>query len=456
VIALTVVTTFGLSLRLALLEVFDAIAPVGDEGYYLQVAAHISSADGHRARDSMRAFRPPAQAWLLSTVMDNEDPRLVVVNRATVRRAQRLEVVLGGLLVPLTGLLAWALFDRRTSVAAAVMTALFPSLVAFSHFLWSETLFAVLMTTALCSAVLANRRRGWLPVAIAGLAFGAAALTREVAIPVAGVVAFWWLLTIQRTRWKLAFAQGLLMLVIMGAVVAPWSLRNYRIFERPVLVSNVGWFAIREGNTFSPQRWITPDLRLLHPFRRDYNAIHDEMARRDFARTEALGLIRDEQPEWLLKKIVRTVTLLGTPDSFIFKKLSRGSYGEIPMGWIRVILIVTVGAYLAVAATAGIGVLSAQGGGRKLLPLLIAGTVLTLHLIANSSSRFRVPWMPLVIVYSSYAVGCWPSVLRRMPRRRLAVFVVILLILIGWWCVFFFPDAVHLWRHGTYVEAFRM
>jgi 4-amino-4-deoxy-L-arabinose transferase-like glycosyltransferase len=452
IVALVLLTVLGGVLRILVLEMAYPVRPIGDERYYANVASNIADGEGHTIR-SMKAFRPPGQPFVLSRVVRAETagaPR-----DTNLKRYLYLQVFLGTLLVPLTALFAWWVFEPRTGLVAAFITAIYPSLVAFSHFLWSEILFSVLLMTALLCVVVAKRNRGWLPVLLAGSAFGAAALTREVAVPVAGIVALWWLLTAKPSRRRLVVARGALMIVIMMAVVTPWTIRNYRLFDRLVPVSTVGWFAIREGNTFSQEKWILPDLRLLQSFRREYFAIPDELERRDFARKEAIELIRKEQPWWLFKKMVRTTTILSSPDSYVFKKVSRGAYGEVSIGWFRLVLLLTVGAYLVVVAGAGIGVLGAEGNGRRLLPILVIAVVFGIHLLANSSTRFRVPWMPLLIVYSSFAMTRWRSILDDIPRSHLVLASVTLVGILGWSCALFFPDAIHLWQYATYVDPRR-
>jgi hypothetical protein len=81
--------------------------------------------------------------------------------------------------------------------------------------------------------------------------------------------------------------------------------------------------------------------------------------------------------------------------------------------------------------------------------------VLGIHLIANSSSRFRVPWMPLLIVYSSFAMCRWRWLLANAPRSYLVLASLALTALLGWACVFFLPDAIHLWHHATYADPGR-
>ena len=74
---------------------------------------------------------------------------------------------------------------------AAALAAVYPTFVAFSHYLWAETLFSLLLTTALALVVVSASRSSAALAAGAGLCFGLAALTRELAFPVAAAAAVW-------------------------------------------------------------------------------------------------------------------------------------------------------------------------------------------------------------------------------------------------------------------------
>jgi 4-amino-4-deoxy-L-arabinose transferase-like glycosyltransferase len=442
-------------LRILVFELSPPITLVGDERYYLEVASRIAIGEGHYAEGFGSALRPPAQSFVLSLVANRTIAAAHLETEVVLKRYFYLEIFLGTLLVALSGLLGWALFDYKTGILTALIAAGYPSLIAFSTFLWSETLFAVLIVAALTCVVRVERTQSWLLVVAAGLAFGAAALTRELALPILGAAFLWWVLCAHREGWRKAVAQGVLMTAITVSIVAPWTFRNHRVFGETVPISTIGWFAAREGNTFSAGEWIAPDLALLAPFRRRYFSIPDEMERVAFARGETLDLIHAEQPFWMPKKLVRTLTLLLVPDSFIFKKVSRSAFGDIHLASFRFVLLATIASYLLVASTSLLGILGAEGSGRRLLPCLVLGSVFCVHLLANSSSRFRIPWMPLLIVYSSYAICRWRPLVDRISETRLAWVAVAVLGILVWSSLFFYPDAIHLWQHGTYVEPGR-
>ena len=175
------------------------------------------------------------------------------------------------------------------------------------------------------------------------------------------------------------------------------------------------------------------------------------MGRVDRTRADALELIRAEQPLWLPKKLARNTAMLFSPDSFAFKKISRGAYRDLPLARVRALLVLTVVAYLLVAVAGVVGIAAARG--RRSLPVGIACLVIVLHVITLASPRYRLPIVPLLMVYGSHAVLNLRT-LRLSRASRWAVALVLAYFLL--WCVpYFRADAAALWSGGTYVEPLR-
>ena len=298
---LVAIAALGAGLRGTALEATWPVKLIGDENYYGITAINIASGRGHiNSRDERgsRAWRPPAHAYGLSWFVDADLPRTEENLRSQLHRMMLWQVALSTLLILATGALGWALFDATVGMLAAGMLAVYPNWIAHSHTLWSEPQCALLVTAGLAAVVFLAKRPAWPTAVLAGVAFGLAALTREAAVPVAAVCGVWlWRRTNTRVcrspseRRPPALAQAALMLALMAAVIAPWTLRNYRVLDRFVPVSTVGWFAAGEGNTLETPNWLAPE----GPAQRDYHvayfAIADEGERLDYARSHALARI---------------------------------------------------------------------------------------------------------------------------------------------------------------------
>jgi hypothetical protein len=454
----------GAGLRFAAMDLSFPTRPVGDELYYLGTAIHIAQGRGHFYDRGNHAYRPPAFSFLLSRFVDldaeqparntsrllgrlerldpsHPDPDLPRFLRPLVR----LQVYLGTLLVAVTALLGRALFDARTGLLAGFVAAVDPTFIAFSHYLWSDALFAVLITGALIGIVHVERTRGWWPAAATGAVFGAAALTRQLAIPIAGACALWWWWTARPGARRTALLQGALVLGVAALVILPWTYRNYARFGRFVPVATVGSLALGGGNTLESPDWRQSHGPALSAFNVRYFAIDDEMERSDFGRRWGLDRIREEQPTWIFKKMVRSLPSLLTPDSILFYKIGRGSYAPIPTPILRAIAVVTAVAYLLVLIGGVLGIAGAEGHGRRLLPALLLGLVLLVHVITMANARHRLPWMPLLIAYASFAALHLRTLTRRAVLWRGFPPLLLLLAFVGLSLPEFRPIASGLW-----------
>jgi 4-amino-4-deoxy-L-arabinose transferase-like glycosyltransferase len=417
-IGLLAVVLVGGALRWSVMEWTAPVALVGDEKYYVAVARSLARDGVAKYRDT-RALRPPAHAFLLSLAIRGAGPAPERSIAAQRQPLLRLQVALGTAVVALTALLGAALFDRRTGLLAGAVAAVYPELVAFSHYLWSENLFTVLLLGGLLLVVEGRRARGFGHAAAAGLVFGIGALTRETALWIGGLAALWWWATSAPPERRRALAKAALLCSLAVACLVPWTLRNQRVLGRPVPVSTIGWFAAGEGNSLEAPDWMQATGPKRASFKRAYLAIPGEIARMDFARRYTLASISAEQPAWIVKKLVRNCTQLFTPDSSLLYKARTGAYGKpLPRGVMSALVAVSAVPYGLVFLVGTLGLAATRGDGRLLLPCLVVGGAILTHVLTNATVRFRLPWMPLFIIYASRAIVARHRILESMSRGR--------------------------------------
>jgi 4-amino-4-deoxy-L-arabinose transferase-like glycosyltransferase len=448
------VVLLGAGLRFLALAALPPQRLVGDERYYVEVAENLAAGRGHlfeREGIAHRAFRPPGHPWLLSLALPRTGSADGPSSTAPARLLA-LQALLGSLLVAVAIGLGRALFGWPEALLAGLLAALDPTLVAHSHYLWSETLAAVLLGAALAAVVGAQGApRAW-PAAAAGVLFGLAALTREIALPIGAAGALWLVACVPPPR-RAALPRAALLLGLAAAVVAPWTLRNARLLDRFVPVATVGVFAAREGNSFSREDWRRSELAELKAFRAEYFAIADEGARLDFARAQTLERVRAEQPLWLPKKLVRTLAELWSPDSFLLLKLGRGAYGPLPPWALRAILVLAVASYALVLVAAIAGAAGAPERGRRSFAALVFAAFFAVHVAANASARFRLPLVPLLLAYASHAALRPREVAARLRGGARLAALALLLLFVALSLPRFLADAAPLWSRGARPES---
>ena len=73
--------------------------------------------------------------------------------------------------------------------------------------------------------------------------------------------------------------------------------------------------------------------------------------------------------------------------------------------------------WLALAAAATLGVAASRTGGRRTLAVLLLGGAALMHVVANATPRFRVPWLPRLSTYAAHALLLGRRLPSRLDRR---------------------------------------
>jgi 4-amino-4-deoxy-L-arabinose transferase-like glycosyltransferase len=142
--------------------------------------------------------------------------------------AQRsLGCAFGAGTIALVGLLGRRVAGEAVALIAAGIAACYPLLIAADGALMSETIYALLIALVLLAAYRLRDAPSARRAAILGVAIGLAALTRPEALLLV-------LLLVPVVRPVRLVPVVLLATVV---VIAPWTIRNWTTFDRPVLIS---------------------------------------------------------------------------------------------------------------------------------------------------------------------------------------------------------------------------
>jgi 4-amino-4-deoxy-L-arabinose transferase-like glycosyltransferase len=210
--------------------------PFGDFFFFHEIANLIADGEGfvspylveEAGRVEPTAEHPPLWPLLLAAASELGGNGLL---------AHRLVgVPVGVATVAVLALIGRRLGGDRAGLAVAAIGASHPLLIAADGSLMSETLYGLLVATALLLTIRAREEPTIARTAALGATIGLATLTRGeglmllvlLAAPVA-----WRQGSGARGRLKLGAAA----LVAALVVIAPWAIRNASTFERPVLIS---------------------------------------------------------------------------------------------------------------------------------------------------------------------------------------------------------------------------
>lgn len=434
---------------LALAAVWDA-EPVHDEVTY--VMRGLALLDG-------RGLEGSFQSWVRHPGHRLEDlpqypgslqapgyPAFLAVTMAVGGRSHLAgrvaQVGLGVLVVFWVYLLARRWFGVREAELAALICALYPNLVAFSHLLWAETLYLALLLPALW---LLSRRREvtTLPTVreslLAGGLLGAAALTRGSAVTLAPLLVAWLLLA-HASAWRAALGRSALLVLAAAIVIAPWTLRNHRVHDGFVLIDTNAAFNLWRGNTpltfqtrgepstlhydwpfdaipLRPVGDVAASHLVRDAIRETGTAQPSDLEITRYARRSALRFIADDPVAFLARARLKLIDLWN-PTSFLMRHFVVGAYGPVSPALRQLASAAAVLSYLLVMALAAAGLWLARRHPAAWLVLAMAALTSAISAVAFGLTRFRLPLLPLLAIFAAHAVVYGVARYRPTPASR--------------------------------------
>jgi hypothetical protein len=356
-------------------------------------------------------FDPPLYPYFIAAV------HVATGSLTAVKIAQAL---LGTLLVVALARLGAQTFDARTGLAAGTVAALYPELIWFCAHFWSETLFMAFLWWSFERLVAGDRRGAMLPIAAAGMSWGAAVLTRETVLYFIPVVALW-------LAWERGHAgrrRAAVFLVTAVLTIAPWTYRNWVVFRAFVPVSTAGGQNLFQANARIPrdETYVMVD------------AVPGRIEQYRYAMRMGLSAIRERQPGWIFEKLYEQLPNFWEADTLALIHVKRGAddrpggYGPMSVAAAWSVAIVMLLPYVLVLAAfvAGLRVVPWTRETALLAVFLIY--YVALHIVAHGFARYRLPAMPVLFLVAACALVA-PAGARVVARPRQVVSALVAIVL---------------------------
>jgi len=303
--------------------------------------------------------------------------------------ARLLQALIAGVLMPL---LLYRITRRtaneKVALVAAGIGAVYIYFVYYTVTLMTETFFILAVLAGLELAFSFVRQPAWKGALFLGLVLGAGVLIRQTLLLFVPFLLGWivWELR-SRVRW----GHLLLVLLVIALFIAPWTIRNYIVFDHFVLLNTNAGFAFFWAN---------------HPIHGTYSALLEGSSYQDLIPVElrslneaeldsalmrlGLGFVWDEPGRYALLCLNRTVEhfkFWPSPDSSTISNISRvGSFG----------LFLPFMLY-------GL-VLSFRKWRAYLLPYLFIVVYCGIHLLTWAGIRYRLPVDAVLVPFAGLAV----------------------------------------------------
>jgi len=405
----------GVGVRAAGLLLAGDLEPYGDESHYLYLALAWNRFGFYS--DCAQYLWPPGYPFLLAA-------GLKAFGSHAIFAIKLVQVLISGVNGSVIMRLAGRLFGPRAAFLAGLLWALHLPLIGFTHYLWPETLYLTLFLPAFYWLVkwwqepdrpsAANR---WLVGA--GLLIGLSLLVKEAGVLWCAVVAV--LIFCRDLGWSLrvGWSRALLFLLSAGAVLTPWTLRNFEVYGRlapagATLGQNVYWGVNGFYLNFDYPPSVLARLPQINPW------VHRRLlqpAPPNWERSAALNVVDQSadnvrrglafarrHPGFVLRSRLKKLADWATPLSFFVRHYAWQRYhGALTDPVIRrPLLVIAIALPMLILASAwpGLTGLRDPGGARSLLIWTLAYFLAATALI-NGMSRYRTCIEPVLIVLAA-------------------------------------------------------
>jgi len=361
----------------------------GDTGEYREIAQRLDRmGDMSLIRDGRvyHASRPPLYPLFLAGLLrafPGDETRTAVI----------LQSLMGALTCYLVYRIAADRFGERAGLIAFFLCAVYPFFIFYTGLFLTETLF-VLLYVAL-NFLLGKTSGRCKPVwaALAGAAMGLGALTRSELLAFPFVALPLWVLT---GPYGARLRSALLAACVMGAVIAPWAVRNAGVFDGRIVVGTT-----RLGHDLYEANNPRADGGIMSE-RIDWKKVTGlagaDLADRDYE-IKSDRILREKALNWISGNPGRFVALIPQKQWRMWRPVSGfhefQKWHFVVIGIIPYVPIMLLGFY-------GAWILR---GRNTLLPLLIPVMYVALvHCVFLGSMRYRLAAMPFLIILAAVAL----------------------------------------------------
>jgi 4-amino-4-deoxy-L-arabinose transferase-like glycosyltransferase len=381
-------------------------------------------AENYDPRGVLTSFRAPGYPFFLSLIyrIFGLEERFFI--------ARIIQAFIAASLAPMTYLLARRLFPGKEKLAriSGWLLVFYPYLIVYPLALATEVVFIPLVLGAVLVTLKAAESRDWRYFLLAGILFGAAALTRSVILGIIPFVLAWiWFSAKERRGAVLVF-------LCVAAFVIPWSVRNTRLHGQFTLVENAMGYTIYLG--------YHPDTKgkFQYPQSVDLLPYLDDGIRDRVGKEKALEFIQADPwvvPRYALSKLGY---FFGLERKIITYFYSNNFIGYLPPVLLGLVFGLYMMPFAVIMPSAIFGVTGVSWGWKK--PQLLIGLILLAytgpHLVLLAEPRFHLAILPFLAVM---AANAWVNGISDTPRWRIIVAVVLVILLVGSWAFGFIQDA---------------
>lgn len=303
--------------------------------------------------------------------------------------ARVLYAVLGTLIVYLVYRIGRRLFGETAGLLAALCAAGYTYLILYSATLLTETPFILFLLLALDAAYALTESGSRKHLIILSLSLAGAILFRMAVLPFVLVLLAWVYFAARKSKKPIKVWHLAVPLVVMVTAVAPWTARNYLLYERFMLLESQFGHVLWNSN--HPDQGTVFRGSWVAPIPQDLLALNEPDLTNALLR-QGIQNIQADPGRFLLLSLNRVkyfFTFWPTADSSLISNTARVlSFGIL-------LPFMLLGLYLSLPQW------------RKVLPLYLFLVVhLGVYLVSWVMIRYRIPADTVLLIFAGLALAC--------------------------------------------------
>jgi hypothetical protein len=366
----------------------------GDEAMYFDKAGAIAAGDSVTFNILWPTFYPKIMGCLF------------IVTGPSVIAMQALQIIM----LFISGLLWRRITLKLTGshLAANVTLGLFlmsPHLIAFSHYLFAE-IFHIFFFSGAVWLLIVHSDRLWI-APVAGLLVGLCLLTKLLLLPFVPLIVIYSAF-LTSGDYKKRLAQSALFLAVLVITVLPTMVGNYK---------SKGIFAIADSSSFNlwagwrDTEYVGYRNDVFQEFAQFWTSADNDKARVDFCRKAMAEELRRRGIWGILRnQIPRQFFVIFDCDSFFTTQLPGGprwSYRFSNEILIAILKVFSYGSYALLLMLSLFGICLTRVHKVGWLQFLVVFILLNIGLciLIHANSRFRIQFMPALMVYAGIAAA---------------------------------------------------
>ena len=386
---------FGVALALRVGYAFFAEPPpISDEQYYDVLAANLAAGKGYTSGGTPVAYWPVGYSAFVAAfywVFGHHYLPVII-----------FQAVLGAATAALLPFLVREFVPAAPARAAGLIIAFCPNHIAYASRLFPA---AALTSAVVAVALIIVKTKGYRGAVAAGLLAGVTALAAPVALVLPGAVLAGDLF--RRVGFIKALGRAAVVAAVVALAVAPWAVRNRRVFDAFVPISTNGGVNLWIGNNPKATGAYNYPTSRTNPLYMTEGELERDRLGREFG----WYFIRNERARFLMLAVPKFVYTYGSDISaFQLEGIPRGVEPAVSARSFAARLaqsyyaLIWLGFLWALVKFRNRVFSPSPGGGAPLAALLVWPVALTLvYLVFFGAGRFHLPMVPFIAALAGAA-----------------------------------------------------